>query len=623
MTRDSQGTSAASAEREGTHVRVGRAYEGNARPRRGGFSRRVAWGVAALGVLFACGERRGFEGKPTEFNSDAGGDPSVVTSCEGVRCSRDFRKVVDGCDESRVLAECPADQGCNQGKCVPACAAAADSTMGCEFAVVSPPQYKQDKGSCFGAIVANVWGLPTRLEASYGLEAIDVLQTARLVRTFGTTVTYEPFNGELQPGEVAAIFLSEARDGTAGPNALRCPKGITPAIVKETGKPGTYRSPVFQIKTTVPVSAYSFYPFGTLAFGNGMGNILLPRASWQTEYVATSVWNAWRPGGAVESRPGLHIVAAEDETEVTLVGSAAIEGKGTDIPGALKGAPVTYRLNRAEQLQLEQEQELSGSLVRANKPIGLWSSISLVYIPDGHGTGDGSAVSLFPLKAWGSEYALVPYHSRTSDKGPEDYVYRVTAAVDDTVFAYEPARPADAPVKLSKGQVKLFSTREPFIVKSQDKNHPFIIHSYMTGQGFVHAVREEGDPEFALVVPPEQYLGRYIFWVEPHWPNAELVVIRAREEGKEFKPVTLDCAGELGDWKPLGASGKYEYTRPWLINGRKAQPYGDKTCGGGRREVTSDGPVGVTVWGTGFAASYAYPAGAGLREINNVATEIR
>ena len=56
---------------------------------------------------------------------------------------------------------------------------------------------------------------------------------------------------------------------------------------------------------------------------------------------------------------------------------------------------------------------------------------------------------------------------------------------------------------------------------------------------------------------------------------------------------------------------------------QKPYAYGDKVCGGGRREVKSDGPIGVTVWGFGFAASYAYPAGAGLREINAVAAEVR
>ena len=626
MTRDSHDMPTDAREWRVTAARPGRAPDGAPRARLRGFALRAASGVAALGLLTACEQRRGFEKPATApFASDAGADDAAppVASCEGRRCSLDFRSIVDGCNDSRVLEVCPADQGCNKGKCVPACAAAADSTMGCEFSALSPPQDNFDRGSCFGAIVANVWGLPARLEASFGTEPIDIQQAARIVRTSGAKVTYEPFDGELQPGEVAAVFLAEARDGTAGKNWQGCPKGVTPGYLKELGRLGTFRSPVFELKSSMPVSAYSFYPFAASAVGNGMGNILLPRASWQTDYVATSVNKALIRSERLEGIPGLHIVAAEDDTEVTVVGTAAIEGGRADVAGALKGVPVTYRLNRAEQLQIQQEQELTGSTFHGNKPFALWTTHSMAFIPTGHGTADASASALFPLKTWGNEYALAPYWSRTSDGAPEDYLYRITAAVDDTVLSYDPARPGDAPVRLSKGQSKDFLAREPFVVKSQDKQHPFAIHAYMTGQGFVDAVRSEGDPEFTLVVPPEQFLGRYVFWVEPDWPATHLVVVRAREEGQDFKPVTLDCAGELKDWMPIATAGKYEYTRPWLISKRKPYAYGDKVCGGGRREVKSDGPIGVTVWGFGFASSYAYPAGAGLREINAATTEVR
>jgi len=626
MTRNSHDMPTDARERSTTAARAARATEGRSLARRRAFALRAAWGVAALGLLSACDERRPFDKPVTApFATDAGSEDAAppVASCEGRRCSLDFRSVVDGCNDSRVLEVCPADQGCNKGKCVPACAVGADSTMGCEFSTLSPPQNKTDRGSCFGAIVANVWGLPARLEASFGTEPIDIQQAARLVRTSGAKVTYEPFDGELQPGDVAAVFLAEARDGSAGQYWRGCPGGVTPGHLKELGRLGTFRSPVFELKSSMPVSAYSFYPFAATAFANGMGNILLPRASWQTDYVATSVYKALIQGGQLTGMPGLHIVAAEDDTEVTVVGTAAIEGGKADVAGALKGVPVTYRLNRAEQLQIQQGQELTGSTFHGNKPFALWTTHSMAFIPTGHGTADASVSPLFPLKAWGNEYALAPYRSRTSDGAPEDYLYRITAAVDDTVLSYDPARPGDAPVRLSKGQSKEFLARDPFVVKSQDKQHPFAIHAYMTGQGFVNAVRSEGDPEFTLVIPPEQFLGRYVFWVEPDWPSTHLVVVRAREEGKDFKPVTLDCAGELTDWTPIGTSGKYEFTRPWLLSKQKPQAYGDKVCGGGRREVKSDGPIGVTVWGIGFATSYAYPAGAGLRDINAVTTEVR
>lgn len=586
--------------------------------RRAFFDRRAGYGVLALGVMVACGERNGFDTETApvfDTSSDAGAEATVAASCEGTRCSRDFRKIVDGCDDTHVIEECSADQGCSQGKCVPACSAAADSTMGCEFAALPPPPNQEVIGSCFGAVIANMWGISAHVEASYGSDPIDMTQTARIVRTSESTVTYEPFDGELQPGEIAAIFFAE---NATKENATPCPKGIVPAIRQEAGQSGTLTSPVFQIKTTAPVSAYSFYPLGPNSGGTGTGTLLVPRGSWKTDYLATTAWKTTHYG-VTDYFPTLQIIAAEDETEVTLVGSVPIEGNGAEIPGAGKGTPVTYRLNRAEQLQFQQFADLSGSTVHANKPVGLWTGHAQLRVPeDSTGQADLSATALFPLSAWGNEYALVPYQSRVASGFPEEYLYRITAAVDDTAFTYEPTRPADAPSSLSKGQATMFMTREPFVVKSQDKDHPFVVHAYMTGAMFAQAAGYDGDPEFSTVIPTEQFLGRYVFWVDPGWPSSHLVVIRSRDEGQDFKPVTLDCAGELGDWVPLGTSGKYEYTRPWMKKRGTLQTYGDKTCGGGRRELTSDGPVTVTVWTTDGFASAGYPAGAGLRVVNSV-----
>ena len=49
----------------------------------------------------------------------------------------------------------------------------------------------------------------------------------------------------------------------------------------------------------------------------------------------------------------------------------------------------------------------------------------------------------------------------------------------------------------------------------------------------------------AGVIPSEQYLDRYVLFADPTYPNSQLVIVRSRDEGKEFAPVTLDCAGTL------------------------------------------------------------------------------
>jgi hypothetical protein len=95
-----------------------------------------------------------------------------------------------------------------------------------------------------------------------------------------------------------------------------------------------------------------------------------------------------------------------------------------------------------------------------------------------------------------------------------------------------------------------------------------------------------------------------------------------------FADVTLDCAGVLTGWQPIGTSGKYEYTRFDLVTGNFQ---GTGSCTNGRQSMTSTVPFGVTVWGWGSAAtgevgsgfytqyvSYAYPAGQSVAPINQI-----
>jgi hypothetical protein len=105
------------------------------------------------------------------------------------------------------------------------------------------------------------------------------------------------------------------------------------------------------------------------------------------------------------------------------------------------------------------------------------------------------------------------------------------------------------------------------------------------------------------------------------------VLVRAKG-ASGFADVTLDCAGTLGGWQPVGTSGHYEYTRFDLVR-YNFQAQGN--CDNGRHEIWSELPFGLTGWGWGSAdtgsqlsgfytqyVSYAYPGGASVAPINEV-----
>ena len=587
-------------------------------------------GATALLVtagFVACGDDRPrFDTPGGSFDAvpEAGPDVAPAPECTGrTTCSRDLRSVIDACDESKVITECAAHEGCAEGTCVPACSAAVSSgaSIGCEFVAVPPsPSGLNDEGSCFAAFLANTWGTPARVEAEYDGKPLDVAGAGRIVHTTIDGVTYEPFSGELQPGEVAVLFLSQSAK-SSGTTWTACPDGVTPAVVGETSIKGTARGTSFRFRTSAPVSAYSMYPFGGATSAVPSATLLLPVAAWKPGYVVVNAMELTVASGTV-GRPTTQIVAAEDGTEVTIVGKRDIQG-GAGIEGAAKGQPRTWTLKRGEVIQLVQPDELTGSRISANKNIAVWGGHQCMLVPVGHMACDEEQFQLHPIQSWGRQYAVVPHLSRRSGELPEDYHYRIVGAVDGTTLEYEPSRPDGAPLQLAAGEIGFFTSRDPFVVQSQDVEHPIAVYSYMNGNSWQQATANEGDPEAVPVIPSEQYLDRYVFFADPTYPNSQIVVVRSREEGKEFAPVTLDCAGTLEGWTPVGTSGKYESVRVRLTKQSIPQQIGTGTCGAGRHEIKSTGPFGVTVWGTAFVASYGYPGGSAIRKLNSVETVVK
>jgi hypothetical protein len=196
--------------------------------------------------------------------------------------------------------------------------------------------------------------------------------------------------------------------------------------------------------------------------------------------------------------------------------------------------------------------------------------------------------------------------------------WRAVGMVDGTLLTY--STPVGGPATLDDGQVALFQTGTPFVVSSQDAAHPFILLEYMTGSGAV-STAGLGDPDVVVVTPPEQYLDRYLFFTDPLYPETDLVVIRKRAGDGTFHDVTLDCAGTLAGWQSIGTD--FQFVRVDLTTGN-FQNVG--SCSAGVREMHSDAPFGLWVWGWGSNVStpltrnvsYAYPAGMNVAPLNGL-----
>jgi IgGFc binding protein len=583
-------------------------------------------GALVLGSASCSGRDRSFDQGPSGLVPTEAGVPEPPPSCEGLRCSRDLKHVVDGCTDE-VVQECGADKGCANGACVDPCSAAevAKGSAGCSFWTLPPDEPTYGPGSCFAAMIANTWDRPVTISADYGTTPLDLGQSLFTAEMIDKEPKYTKLEGPLPPGQVALVFLSEIRP-TPPPSGGRqnfsaCPVGVVGALNADPLIHGTAITKAFSIKTDAPVSAYSIYPYGGAKTYIPSATLLWPTSAWTTNYVAVSGWPQVRdhydnPIG----NPTLQIVATADDTEVRMRPKTDVYD-GLGVVGGAAGKMVTWKLARGEVLQLTQPDELTGSPIESSKPIGVFGGAQCTYIPTAVSACDSLHQQIPPLQQWGSEYALVPYKGRfTGEIERREVVpYRLVGAVDGTVLSYDPAPPRDAPATLRAGEVAMFMSEQLVVVKSQDADHPFYASVNMTGALFNTGAMTDGDPDFVNIVPTDQFLDRYVFFADYTYPETRLTLVR-RKSAKGFMPVEIDCLGEVTGFRPLGATGEFEFAWVDLTTGFTPA---SGTCLAGRHEAKSDGPFSVTVWGMGYCASYGYAGGAGSRALTQVEVPVR
>jgi len=574
----------------------------------------VGFSLAMALVSGACKSER------AEFVSDKGSfgeDPAADAGACPLQCSIDGRSIIRSCD-GEVVETCAADRACGAAACQEPCAAAAAdrSSNGCEF-MFQIPRYDpiQLDQACLATFVVNTSLQPVDLKLSFEGTELDL--SGAVYRTNPGDATLVQHSGPIEPGESVILFVSDRDPAAPAPSTIfrgrvPCPSGVVPALRADL-KGGTAILPAMELTASAPIGLSMIYPFGGARSYVSTAALLLPVATWAKQNVLVGAWEA------NFSKPGMQIIAAEDNTEITILPTADIQD-GDGVKGTRRKVPATYRLDRGQLLQLSQREELSGSVVESSKPVGTVSGHGCAYIPTGNGTCDALHQPTPSVEQWGSEYVGVGYRPRRGNEH-EPMAYRIVAARDGTRLDYDPAIPPGAPTTLSAGEVAVFThgVGDALVVRTQDADHPIYVGAYMSSAdaGFRKlSFGGAGDPEFVNVVPSGQYLNAYSFYSDPSYGDSSLVIIRAKTRG-EFKDVWLECAGEnLSDFKPIGTRGEYEFTRVDLAKaGGPGQKFGDRVCKNGLQRLRSDGPFTATVWGWASYASYAYPGGMAARKL--------
>ncbi|MDC0721240.1 IgGFc-binding protein [Nannocystis bainbridge] len=525
-----------------------------------------------------------------------------------IKCTADLHGI-ETCN-GQPIATCEGTDGCDAElvACINACQAAENSkqSVGCEYYATFMQHHDGPQSRCFAAFVANTWNTPAKLAVTRQGQTLDIAKFARIPSGMGPGLTYGPYDADagLAPGEVAILFLAGPK-GAPMQGSAPCP--VDSAVPQGAAVAGTGLGDSFRISADVPVVAYQINPYGGGSAAVTGASLLLPTSAWDTNYIVINSLQA------SVGQPSANIVAHSDGTKVTIEPVVALAGGG-GIPGGPPGVPLEFTLNAGQHAQLTQGAELTGSVIQSDKPIGLMGGHTGMQAPVGTPYSDHAEQMIPPIRALGSEYVGVMHRPRVN----EPAMWRVVGAVDGTELTW--SGDVGGPTNLARGQKVEFVTATPFVVESQDDEHPFFLFTYMSGSGWQPNLSGHGDSDYVISVPVDQYLPRYVFFTDPTYPETNLVLVRKKTEADVFEDVTLDCSGVVGGWQPVG---DYEWTRVDLSTG-DFQPVAG--CSTGRHEITSDGRFGMWIWGWGSPkttvftqnVSYGYPAGMNVQLINDV-----
>lgn len=196
------------------------------------------------------------------------------------------------------------------------------------------------------------------------------------------------------------------------------------------------------------------------------------------------------------------VVATEDNTTVTIT--------PTKITDKLKPAnvPFTVQLNKGELYQVQSlnhpnlagQGDLSGSYIKSDRPISVFSGSLATSIPAGPGVDawDHLYEQMPPLSSWGRKFVTVPLVGRSKD------VYRVLASQKNTTVRIG----GKNTVVLDQGAFYEFelNNNEPLLI---DSDYPVLLAQYMVSNSVDRPAGMtmydwDGDPFMVIVSPVEQ-----------------------------------------------------------------------------------------------------------------------
>jgi IgGFc binding protein len=191
------------------------------------------------------------------------------------------------------------------------------------------------------------------------------------------------------------------------------------------------------------------------------------------------------------------IVATEDSTTVEIIPSVLTknDSPADSLIKIVLNEGDAYLVSAKNLVYAEDKCDLTGSFVKADKPISFFSGHQCAYVPSDVIACNHLVEQLPPTNSWGNKYYLSALQKRSK------YVFRVLAREDNTKI-FKNGKMIDS---LDKGEfLERMSSGEEFISSSK----AILVSQYSLGFAGGDSI---GDPMMLLISPAGQYLKKYRF----------------------------------------------------------------------------------------------------------------
>lgn len=312
----------------------------------------------------------------------------------------------------------------------------------------------------------------------------------------------------------------------------------------------------------------------------------LPTTVLGTEYRAMGYTKL-----STELLSALTVIATEDDTEVTITPTATTSTRRKI------GKPFSVTLRRGDAYTVGAifesigQCDLTGSLIKSNKKIAVFSGHSCAYVPPKVDACNHLVEQMPPVSSWGKHFYLGNLRERSK------YTYRVVASQDDTRVFEESKLVA----VLKAGEYHENPNVSRHLQVTADK--PVMVAQF--AQGFKNR-DSVGDPMMILVSPTQQFLQQYRFAtpINGDWHHYINVVAPTTSIAQ------IRLNGRRIDSTQFAVLGESRYSIAQV-----AIPYGTHV-------ITSETPFGLYSYGFGFRSdaydAYGNMAGQAFLELDKM-----